>query len=379
MPEKLKSGNWRARFRVKNQRVTGPTFSKKVDALKWEQLQRTKYLMGDLNPEIGKTSISEPLHGFLLKLKQRSKISHFKHKSGVICKFIDSYQIETVDDYTEEFVLDFQGSNQKAPNTKKKEVQFVVSFGNFLHEKGFHKENRMKSIENPNKVPFVKRRRCLKIEELEHLFESIKRNRPSIYLLCKFIALQGLRKMEAVTLEGDNILLEHGELRIFNKPYLEIRPGESFTCKWGSERALPLSDESIEILESLRPKQGEIIFKNNLGSMFRNNLLRDFKTAVFRSDLVRPDEINIHSLRHTWISHALKNGLNIKTVSDYAGHKNLTTTQGYVHSLKRPEEMREDQRMFVGFKGLSHIRPTLKINSEADKVKGFLNDYKIKD
>jgi len=68
--------------------------------------------------------------------------------------------------------------------------------------------------------------------------------------------------------------------------------------------------------------------------LHEDNLQRGMKAAVKRAGLAK--NATCHTLRHSFATHLLENGYDIRTVQDLLGHKDVTTTQIYIHVMQRP-------------------------------------------
>lgn len=63
------------------------------------------------------------------------------------------------------------------------------------------------------------------------------------------------------------------------------------------------------------------------------NLQKVFKTALKQAGITKP--ASVHSLRHSFATHLLEDGYDIRTVQELLGHKHVQTTMIYTHIAKR--------------------------------------------
>jgi len=102
-----------------------------------------------------------------------------------------------------------------------------------------------------------------------------------------------------------------------------------FNGKTGN-RFFPLNDNLKELLEEI-PEQNEYFLANENGLWLgaANRLTKLIKNFMKKAEL--PDHFVTHSLRHTFCSHLVINGVDLYKVSKLVGHSNITTTQRYAH------------------------------------------------
>ena len=197
----------------------------------------------------------------------------------------------------------------------------------------FHKylslEYKIKDVSSKIINPRLRRKlpNILTIEEIDNLLD-IKLNTPFDYrnkAMLELMYSSGLRVSELVDLKLNNIDLDNGYVRCLGK-------GKK-------ERIIPIGEIAIEYLKKYineyrnSMKKGyytENVFLNNHGkNITRQGFFLIIKNIAKEKNIDK--NITPHMLRHSFATHLLNNGANLRTIQEMLGHSSITTTQIYTN------------------------------------------------
>lgn len=145
------------------------------------------------------------------------------------------------------------------------------------------------------------------------------------------IAYTGLRYAEAVALKWSDIDFENKTMSITKAIATKTDPvtGEKQRTikepKYNSKRIVPLSDKAIEALEYLRKNQPDSTDDDFISTVNSTTLNKSLKSINKRAGLPT-DNFSLHSLRHSFGSVLLEQGVSMKVISTLLGHKDISTT-----------------------------------------------------
>ena len=215
-------------------------------------------------------------------------------------------------------------SLNKSSKTISHVISSLKSFYNYYMRIGNIKSNPTDEIDRPKiekKIP-----EFLTLEEVSSLLnfevnnEFEARNKAILELLYS----SGLRISELTNLELSNIDLDECLVRVMGKG--------------SKERIVPLGDYAIDALKEYIYFYRPMLNKNNSSYVFLNNrggiLSRQFIFKVIKEECIKKGirkNVSPHTLRHTFATHLLKNGADLRIIQELLGHENLSTTQIYTH------------------------------------------------
>lgn len=180
------------------------------------------------------------------------------------------------------------------------------------------------SIEQPKlmrKLPKV-----LSIKEMDLLFEQSFNSMDKAIL--ELLYASGLRVSELVNLKLSNVNLSNGYVRCFGKG--------------SKERIVPIGNESKKALESYLKEREKSLLKSNKNSEIF--FIRENGSFLNRQDVFRfikdlgkivNKKISPHVIRHSFATHLLENGADLRVVQELLGHSDVSTTQLYTHVSKK--------------------------------------------
>ncbi len=215
-----------------------------------------------------------------------------------------------------------------APTSIARRVASIRCFYAFLKGRGILKGNPARLLRTPKKGKALPR--VLSIAEAKRLFEAGKMDLRDRAIVELFYA-SGIRISELVGLNLNDIDLSQGQIRVMGK-------GKK-------ERIVLIGSKAIEALRAYLTKRGlygkgddKALFVTSRGRISHTTVRRIINKASVSSGLGKP--LSPHTLRHSFATHMLEGGADLRVVQELLGHANLSTTQIYTHlTTKRLKEV----------------------------------------
>lgn len=174
------------------------------------------------------------------------------------------------------------------------------------------------SLKKDSKLPVILNR-----SELKELFKAPTLLKHRIVLTLIYSA--GLRGQEVVNLKLSDIDFERKTIHIRQSKYKKDRivPLSKYMAK-GLKKYIALEHPHIWLFNGKEPDGRYSV--RGISWVMRETLK---KTSI-------PKEVNMHSLRHSYATHLLEEGINIVTLKELLGHADITTTMIYLHVAQCP-------------------------------------------
>jgi integrase/recombinase XerD len=213
-----------------------------------------------------------------------------------------------------------------APTTIRRQISAIRTYFKFLVGEGIAARDPSERIESPKRwrtLPAV-----LSVAEMKKLLDAPNTNEPLAMrdvALLEFAYATGVRVSELVALKLQDIMFTEGVARIFGK-------GSKERLVPVGRRALgAVSSYAREIRPTLdRGKARGFLFLNARGApLSRVGAWGVIKATARRAGLSK--RVTPHTLRHTFATHLLEGGADLRAVQEMLGHADLSTTQLYTH------------------------------------------------
>ncbi|MCS7280653.1 MAG: site-specific tyrosine recombinase XerD [Desulfobacterota bacterium] len=221
----------------------------------------------------------------------------------------------------EKFVVHLRKKGLK-PRSISRYISSLKGFFNFMVGEEYLKENPLCDFERPKINPPYP---CvLSEEEIESLLllpndtKTGLRDRTMLELLYA----TGIRVSELINLKKSDVNIDAGFIVTVGKR--------------SKERIIPLNRHSVEALkeyfEKVKPK-GKYLFPNRKGERLSRQaiwkIIKKYAKAIHRK------KVSPHTIRHTFASHLIQGGADLRSVQVLLGHEDISTTQIYTHIDKR--------------------------------------------
>lgn len=270
-------------------------------------------------------------------LSDRTKSSY--HNDLEIYKFfLENNSVTNVKQITSNHIKDFlKERNSEETTTIAHNLTVIKNFHTYLLKEKLVKENVSEFIERPKLKKSLPK--TLSIEDIDKLLD-IELNTPFDYRNKAMLELMygcGLRVSELVNLEVNNIDMTNCLIRIMGKG--------------NKERDIPLGEYSIYYLKSYLEVRNQLLKKKVCTKLFLNNHGQGITRQGFFKNLkellqekgLNPN-VSPHTLRHSFATHLINRGADLRSIQEMLGHADISTTE--IYTRVSDEKVLEDYNKY---------------------------------
>lgn len=242
-------------------------------------------------------------------------LAFFKARKQNDLKYFTSANIRS-------FLAALQTHAAPARNTVLRKIASLRSFAAFLLAQDKLERNPFKLLPAPKRQKLLPK--FLSLTETDRLLDTAAHSKHFAArdkALFELMYSSGLRRSEVTGLRIKDVDYFNGLVKVFGKG--------------AKERLVPVTDEALNALkiylaQRKNPQPDDALFLNKNGKpLSGDGLAYIFKNTAIRSHLAR--KVTPHSLRHSFATHLLNNGCDLRSLQEMLGHKSLAATQVYTH------------------------------------------------
>ncbi len=278
---------------------------------------------------------TETLEDYLSYLKierglQENTINSYRLDIEKLIKYNTTYNISTSPiniTKTELTQFIYQISKNVNPRTQSRIISGLKGFFNYLIFENYRSDNPLETIESPKigrKLPDT-----LSEAEIDKLIAAIdlskaegERNRAILESLYSC----GLRVSELTHLKLSDLFFKEGFIKV--------------TGKGNKQRFVPITESTIKYIEyyikytrnhlDIKPEFSDTLFLNRRGKQLTRamifTIIKQLSVKINLNKTVSP-----HTFRHSFATHLLENGADLRAIQQMLGHESITTTEIYMH------------------------------------------------
>ena len=214
-----------------------------------------------------------------------------------------------------------------SPNTQARRLSGLRSFFDYMIFESYRVSNPTDLIEAPKlgrKLPDV-----LDLNEVDLLLEQIDLGHPQGFrnrAMLEMLYGSGIRVSELINLSLSNLFFEENLIRVTGKGNKQrLVPMGKFTKKF-----ILFYINDSRTLQKIDSVYQDIVFLNRNGKILTRQMIYTIiKQLALKANIKK--KIGPHTFRHSFATHLLENGADIRTIQILMGHENITTTEVYTH------------------------------------------------
>ena len=252
----------------------------------------------------------------------------YLHDVGLLDEFLGEKKLENVDvNDLQDFAKYLQKDKKVEAASQARILSGVRAFYRFLVLEGTLKTNPAQLIDTPKlarKLPTV-----LSVPEVEAIINAVDLSLPEGHrkrAMIEVLYSCGLRVSELIALQLSCLFFDEGYIRVIGKGNKErIVPIGST-----AQKAIRLYVEGYRMSLKIKKGDADIVFLNRRGGrLSRVMVFHIVKELAEKAGITK--EISPHTFRHSFATHLVEGGADLRAVQEMLGHESITTTEIYTH------------------------------------------------
>lgn len=264
-------------------------------------------------------------YSYYLKIERAMSPNTVTSYSTDIREFFDATTALPAEVTTQDIIDYLAAKDKLSKRSQARLLSSLRSFFDWLVAEGERKDNPCETVDSPKLGRYLPE--VLSVDEVTSIMESVdlsswngKRDRAILEVLYGC----GLRVSEAVNLKISHVYLEEGFVQVVGKG--------------NKERLVPIGEIAVDAIRSYlvarpdpaEPKYDDILFLNRFGkSLSRVAMFNMVKKQAMIAGIRK--EISPHTFRHSFATHLIENGADLRVVQEMLGHESILTTEIYTH------------------------------------------------
>lgn len=221
----------------------------------------------------------------------------------------------------------YQIAKEVNPRSQSRIISGLKGFFNYLIFEEYRKTNPLELIESPKtgrKLPDT-----LSISEIDSLIAAIDLSKPEgerNRAILETLYGCGLRVSELINLKISDLFFEEGFIKVTGKGDKQrFIPIGKLTIKY-----IDLYRKEIRVHQQIDPASKDTLFLNRRGKQLsRAMIFTIIKQLAITAGIQK--SISPHTFRHSFATHLLENGADLRAIQQMLGHESITTTEIYTH------------------------------------------------
>lgn len=217
-------------------------------------------------------------------------------------------------------------------NTIARKIASIRTFYKYLYRERKVDSNPAMNLTSPKRPKSLPK--FLTPDEVEEILNNVKMETPSGFrnrAILELLWATGMRVSELSGLNFGDLNLEHNEIRVFGK-------GAKERIILVTDRAKSYLERYINTARALIPKgfpledvsESSPVFINNTGYRLQTKTIRNVINETVEK-IALPKKVTPHVFRHSFATHLIENGADLRVVQELLGHASISNTQIYTH------------------------------------------------